>query len=260
MQIKYIFDPEFLDTDKRDFLINYDVYTQPDAIHKSLSAYNSESDSYFIDLTQYGVLSKSAESTLFKKYNCLKYMYAHTDSQEYLIEAIKTRNLLINHNLKLAKKTINRLCTNDNDIEEKTSDACIWLMSAVESYDAGRGYKFSTYLVNTIYLNNGRRRPKSYSQVSLDQCDDLKTTDDPAEITSKQEIRRYIREVLITTLNKRDLAVIMHRYGIDTEPKKLREVGDILKISRETVRQIQAGVLRKLLKEIQKRRTDGQSL
>ena len=52
---------------------------------------------------------------------------------------------------------------------------------------------------------------------------------------------------LLNVLDEREKTIIKHRFGLDgEEPKTLTEVGELLGISRERVRQIEQRALKKL--------------
>jgi RNA polymerase primary sigma factor len=68
----------------------------------------------------------------------------------------------------------------------------------------------------------------------------------PEEIAEESLMRRDIAEIL-EMLTPRERLVLQLRYGLsDGEPRTLAEVGDLLGISRERVRQIENEALRKL--------------
>jgi DNA-directed RNA polymerase sigma subunit (sigma70/sigma32) len=70
---------------------------------------------------------------------------------------------------------------------------------------------------------------------------------EPSHDLSVKESTIQLRNVLRTTLNNRELDIIIARYGIDGKPPMtLKEVGNQLQINRERVRQIQAIAERKL--------------
>ncbi|MGA1846528.1 sigma-70 family RNA polymerase sigma factor [Deferribacter abyssi] len=62
-------------------------------------------------------------------------------------------------------------------------------------------------------------------------------------------------EEIVTELNEREAQIIKWRFGLDGEtPKTLEEIGEVLNISRERVRQIEARALSKLRKKALKRK------
>jgi RNA polymerase primary sigma factor len=68
----------------------------------------------------------------------------------------------------------------------------------------------------------------------------------PEELAEESLMRRDIAEIL-EMLTPRERLVLQLRYGLsDGEPRTLAEVGDLLGISRERVRQIENEALRKL--------------
>jgi len=62
----------------------------------------------------------------------------------------------------------------------------------------------------------------------------------------KNSIQEQIRQML-EELNEKDAFVLKLRFGLDdNQPKTLQEIGDILKLSRERIRQIEQKAMRKL--------------
>jgi len=48
-------------------------------------------------------------------------------------------------------------------------------------------------------------------------------------------------------LNKREIKILSHRYGLNGEdPKTLQEIGQLVNLSRERVRQIEKSALKKI--------------
>jgi RNA polymerase primary sigma factor len=74
----------------------------------------------------------------------------------------------------------------------------------------------------------------------------------PYEQLEKKTIAGMIRK-LIARLSLRELEILRHRFGLDGEPEKtLDEIGHILGLTRERIRQVQNVALRKLRKDIEK--------
>lgn len=68
----------------------------------------------------------------------------------------------------------------------------------------------------------------------------------PDDCVEQQEIARAIQEAL-GTLSPREQTVLIHRRGLNGEPEKsLEEIGELLSVTYERVRQIEAKAMRKL--------------
>jgi RNA polymerase primary sigma factor len=77
------------------------------------------------------------------------------------------------------------------------------------------------------------------------------------DIVANQNTVQLLRE-LVAKLNPREAALLKARFGLDGgSPKRLEEVGALLGITRERVRQIQNKALIKLRKMMEQRRMDG---
>lgn len=88
---------------------------------------------------------------------------------------------------------------------------------------------------------------KNYSSTDLDayELEALilgRATDDPMELASKSEMARIMGDTL-NTLTPREAEAIQELYMKD---KTLTEVGEVLDVTRERVRQIEAKAMRKL--------------
>jgi RNA polymerase sigma factor (sigma-70 family) len=74
-------------------------------------------------------------------------------------------------------------------------------------------------------------------------------TDDPSVALIAQEIAQGVNHAVVKVLNGREQKVIALRFGLgDEEPHSLDEVGQLLEVSRQRIRQIEAKALRKLSK------------
>lgn len=73
-------------------------------------------------------------------------------------------------------------------------------------------------------------------------------TDEVENDILREDLEKAINEIL-STLSERERNILVHRFGLfGEEPKTLNEVGKIVGISRERVRQIEARLLKKLRK------------
>jgi DNA-binding CsgD family transcriptional regulator len=67
-----------------------------------------------------------------------------------------------------------------------------------------------------------------------------------AEEGVEAEEERAVAWRLIGRLDDRERTVVIHRFGLEGDPLTLEEIGRRLGVTRERVRQIEAGALRKL--------------
>ena len=74
--------------------------------------------------------------------------------------------------------------------------------------------------------------------------------DAPFDVVEEQLLREDLEEALETRLDERERTVLMLRFGLnDGEPHSLQQIGTVLGITRERVRQIERDALRKLRDE-----------
>jgi RNA polymerase primary sigma factor len=125
----------------------------------------------------------------------------------------------------------------------------------VASYLEEQGVKIDKTAIETAILH---RKTFTSLETPIESGDDdnlivegtlsVYDTEDVEREVIEKDLRRVINE-LLEVLRPRERNVIIYRYGLDgNEPKTLSEVGKILGISRERVRQIEKRALRKIRK------------
>ncbi len=94
----------------------------------------------------------------------------------------------------------------------------------------------------------------SGKQVSLDLLSENQDTvedkrsEDPEQVMAHRDILRHLTE-LLSTIDEREATILRLRYGLEDasgEPMTLKEIGKIVGLTRERVRQIELDTLRKL--------------
>ncbi|MEM9186213.1 MAG: sigma-70 family RNA polymerase sigma factor, partial [Planctomycetota bacterium] len=132
---------------------------------------------YLASLYEMPLLTREQEAHLFRKYNYLKYKASKLRSQldparpksplmdeiEQLAEqAGEVKNQLARCNLRLVVSIAKRHVTPDQNFFELVSDGNVSLLRAIEKFDFGRGFKFSTYASWAIMKNFARTIPGEF--------------------------------------------------------------------------------------------------
>lgn len=224
----------------------------------------------FSHLWQVALLKPQEEQRLFYQMNFRKYLASLLRSQlnpvrpdvrvmnrieQYLADAERIRNHIIQANLRLVVSITRRFVNNFVTLDELTSDGNIILMKSVDRFDYSRGFRFSTYATRALqrgvyrsYRNRQRRRlvevatdPEVLFQ-SVDASEDLEKR------LHKSEMADYVRRLMSDCLDPREYQIITRRIGLHSDDggQTLREVGETLQISKERVRQMQRRALQRL--------------
>lgn len=139
---------------------------------------------------------------------------------------------------------IGRYCRSDLPYAELVHEGQIALWQAIMHYDPGRGVAFSSYAVPAIRhrlwrLVRETQRPQGHGMGAA--------ADDPAEWALQAWQRQAVRAALgelLAHLPERSYHVVVSAYGLDGEaPLSLAEIGRLLGLSRERVRQIRNDAL-----------------
>jgi RNA polymerase primary sigma factor len=169
-----------------------------------------------------------------------------------------TREVIARANLALvlamAKRT--RMC--DSDFGELVSEGNMALLRAVEKFDIGRGFKFSTYACRAMLKAFSRITMKSrrYREVFATEFDPAMETSNYQELRRAdvekdvvEELQRIIGENR-AQLSDVEQKVIQTRFAINggrnSAAMTLEEVGRVIGVTKERVRQIQNHALEKL--------------
>ena len=136
------------------------------------------------------LLTKEQEQHVFRKMNFLKHQLhqlqdaidpAHTTVKEMRrMDALKQgirdcRDVLINCNQRLVYAQAKQKLALGESIDDLVSDGNLSLMRAVEKFDYGRGFKFSTYATWAIMKNFARSIPdaKTHKQRYMTGHDEM---------------------------------------------------------------------------------------
>ena len=240
----------------------------------------ASSDDSGLDLLappRHKVLSVEEERQLFLRFNYCRYrimriiheqrgkrlgVQASRDVLHWSREALRTRNQIVRANTSLVMAMARRTKTIGVELGDLVSEGNLALLRCVDKFDCSRGFKFSTYACRAIMSSFARLGAKSARYRNQ-----FPAPFDPAfERSDYVEQKRLDEEddcvsglKLILSRNAADLSrvercVINARFALDGQAKKeqdgrpqtLEQIGALLGVSKERVRQIQNRALEKL--------------
>jgi RNA polymerase primary sigma factor len=215
------------------------------------------------------LLSTEQEVHLFRKMNYLLYRagklraaHAHAwaaDLDEIARlqqEALAVKNQLIRANLRLVVALAKRQVGWRSGFSELVSDGNLALIRAVEKFDFSRGFRFSTYATRAIVRAFARTVPRdrihhcrfvTVGEQVLETVAQQSEDDDACE--SDPRTRWETVSVMFGRLNGREQQVLTSRYGLEgASVQTLAQLGRVLGLTRERVRQIELQAHKKLRK------------
>jgi len=227
------------------------------------------------------VLTGAEEQVIFIQYNYARFRVAslqkHLGSRKptprqcrELIDWYRTsrrlRDQIAETNLALVLAMAKRAKLKDVDFSDQISEGNMALLRAVDKFDASRGFKFSTYACRAILKSFSRQGMKAtrYRQRFPTEFDPALESNDGSEERRRQEQKDSAEEVKqIVLRNAADLTdvekeILHHRFGFDAgrngKPLTLAQVGQLIGLTKERVRQIQNRALAKLREAVEERR------
>ncbi|MBL0920976.1 MAG: sigma-70 family RNA polymerase sigma factor [Phycisphaerales bacterium] len=177
--------------------------------------------------------------------------------------ANRLREQIANTNLALVLAMAKRTRMSEVDFADLVSEGNMALLRAVDKFDCGRGFKFSTYACRAILkafsrqgmkLSKHRQRFPTDFDPKLERSNFLETKRADFEKDAAEEVRRIVTENR-AELSDIERTVIEHRFGIESgqseKPMTLEQVGQIIGVTKERVRQIQNKALEKIRTELE---------
>jgi len=220
-------------------------------------------------------LKPSEEVMLFLRYNyarfrtsrLLKAQRAHPSlarARQIILwyrRAMQIRSDLVSANMPLVLAMAKRTQIPGVDFTELVSEGSLALLRSVEKFDVSRGFKFSTYACRAILKSYNRlaTRTGTYRQRFPVEFDpDLEQIDHNQLRYERQQFSAVeaLQEVLdgnLAHLDELEQTVIRERYALDSGGRKrtLRQVGQIVGLTNERVRQIQNRAFGKIRQALQ---------
>lgn len=239
------------------------------------------------------VLTAEQERTLFVQYNYCRFRVCairdelrdmsaiDLDLAEEMLrwyhKAEAYRDQIAQTNLALVLAMAKRTRMSDLDFGDMVSEGNMALLRAIDKFDAGRGFKFSTYGCRAILKAFSRAGMKlsKYRSVFPTGYDPEFEKSDYQEVKNAEHEEDCADEVKrIVETNQADLSeieqrVIRHRFNLvapdikndppapvlrtDGKPLTLQQVGLIIGVTKERVRQIQKRAMEKIRGQLETR-------
>jgi RNA polymerase primary sigma factor len=227
------------------------------------------------------VLTAAQERVIFLQYNYARFRVRQiqeglegrtptADEAREMIRWYRTarryREQISETNLALVLAMAKRVRLGESDFPDLIGEGNMALMRSVDKFDCGRGFKFSTYACRAILkafsrfgikLVKHRQRFPSEFDPEFERSNHLETVREQHARDSAAEVR-FLVESDRAELSDVERKVIEHRFGLDapvgSPSLTLEQVGQMIGVTKERVRQIQNKALEKLrlaLEELQ---------
>jgi RNA polymerase primary sigma factor len=221
-------------------------------------------------------LTTEQEQRLFQRFNYARFrvwrilkahqgrrLRAHSTSLllAWLHRVLEGRSEIVQINLPLVLAMAKRTRLAGVDFGELISEGNMALLRSVDKFDCGRGFKFSTYACRAILKSFSRvaMRTTRYRGMFPTEFDPALEKSDAAEMRRddhEQDCVSEVRDILsrnLANLTDIEATVIRERFALDPTPsqepmapKTLEQVGELIGVTKERVRQIQNKALQKI--------------
>ena len=219
------------------------------------------------------VLTAAQERVIFTQFNYARYRMRriqkalrgrapNADEVRELLRwhatATRLREQIAETNLALVLAMAKRVRLGENEFADLIGEGNMALMRSVDKFDCGRGFKFSTYACRAILkafsrhgikLAKHRQRFPVEFDPALEQGEGIRAVRVQGERQDVAELREIVEQNR-AELSEVERAVVMHRFALEGSDQgrqpTLAQVGRLIGLTKERVRQIQNQALEKL--------------
>jgi len=226
--------------------------------------------SHLARLCETKLLSPPEEAQLFRRMNYLRQVATNFQNQlvienatEWELRRIEGlvggsnwyRDLIVKSNMRLVISIVKKFVNDYNVFDDLLSDGIMALMRAVDKFDYGMGFRFSTYATQVVRRNAYRtvmQKQKERSQVSLsideagiDVCD--RDSNSSMSLERWNDLRTQLGG-LLDKLDRREKFIVRATFSLGGHRRvqTLQRLADKLGVSKERVRQLEMRALEKL--------------
>ena len=188
--------------------------------------------------------------------------------QRWLQGDIDSRNILVEHNLRLVAHIIKKYYTQAEDIDDLISIGTIGLIKGINTYKPDKGVRLATYASRCIeneILMFLRRNNRTKLEVSLDEplnidwdgnelllSDILGTDNDLVCRDIEDEVDKELLNIAMNRLNPREKRIMELRFGLGGRSELTqKQVADMMGISQSYISRLEKHILKTLKREMQ---------
>jgi RNA polymerase primary sigma factor len=216
------------------------------------------------------LLTPAQETLLFERMNFLRHQATQVRSaldpqrpsrrslellDRLLVLADWHRDRIVEANVRLVFSIVKKFVNSDNSFDDLLSDGIVALMRAVDKFDVGRGFRFSTYATQVVRRNAYRDLVQGHQErakmVSGVENLDMELSDEyrQSAISEKRwhELRARL-SVMLDALDRREKFIIRARFSLGSHRRvhTLQALANRLGVSKERVRQLEHRAMEKL--------------
>ncbi len=177
------------------------------------------------------------------------------EAETFLDYAREARDHIVTANMRLVVAVVKKFVSPRHSFDDLLSDGIASMMQAVEKFDYGRGFRFSTYAYRAIARNAYRKihdQQKETARFALggsDSLTEIEQHSDSSTLDEKTWTRmRTLLGGMLDQLDRRERFIIRGRYALGSH-RKVRTfqcLADKLGVSKERVRQLEQRAVSKL--------------
>lgn len=195
------------------------------------------------------------------------------EQEEMLVKKIseeESRDILIEHNLRLVAYIAKRFENTGASIEELISIGTVGLIKAISSFNADKNIRLATYASRCIeneILMFIRKNSSSRKEISIDEplsvdwdgnelllSDVLGSDSDVVTKDMEEDEERKIVRCAVADLSARERIIVDMRYGLTTGKELTqKEVADALGISQSYISRLEKKIMTRLRKKIEEK-------
>jgi len=165
------------------------------------------------------------------------------------------RDFIVKSNMRLVISIVKKFVNVQNRFDDLLSDGIFALLRAVEKFDVGLGFRFSTYATQVVRRNSYRRVMENQAERQRNTGsiheNGLDLSDDQKESSMSESRWNELRSKLSTMLDdldRREKFIIRARFSLGGHRRiqTLQRLADKLGVSKERIRQLEKRALDKL--------------